>query len=249
MTHPIQPIVVDEFGVERFKPNAIVRYLLDSGGISMDDIARLNFSREDHEQFAQLIGYSWCGANDLPYLFREVLDAAKEMNSGIPAASMCEGLSSAAEACKGVSAAADACESVNATAADCEVLTPTTSSWPCDCPACHSQPVIYRASKDICNGPKQTCISPETTCISPETQASIRWEHSFTKAPRNGSTVLVLDNEGEEFLVRWNAARESDDPCWEAKHTETSWDCIAVCFSDDDLYGWSPIPVRKEPES
>lgn len=60
--HPIQPLYKSESGVVRFKPNAIVQYLLDNGGISMNDIACLDFSREDREQFAQLIGYSHSGA-------------------------------------------------------------------------------------------------------------------------------------------------------------------------------------------
>lgn len=75
--HPIQPIITDEHGVERFKENAIVRYLLDAGGIDMNKLAILPFSREDREQFAQLIGYSHSGAHDLSYMSSEVLDAAK----------------------------------------------------------------------------------------------------------------------------------------------------------------------------
>jgi hypothetical protein len=66
-THPIQPTEIDGHGVLRFKRNAIVDYLLDNGGIDMNDIARLDFSREDREQFAQLIGYSVSGFSDLSY--------------------------------------------------------------------------------------------------------------------------------------------------------------------------------------
>jgi len=58
MKQPIQPIIMDEFGTFRFQANAIVRYLLDNGGIDMNDLARLEFSNEDRQQFAQLIGYS-----------------------------------------------------------------------------------------------------------------------------------------------------------------------------------------------
>lgn len=39
MTHPIQPLIVDEHGTVRFKPNAIVEHLLDNGGIDMNQIA------------------------------------------------------------------------------------------------------------------------------------------------------------------------------------------------------------------
>lgn len=76
--HPIQPLVV-EAGVKRFKANAIVRHLLDHGGIDMNQLAVLPFSREDREQFAQLIGYSHSGAHDLGYMSSEVLDAAERM--------------------------------------------------------------------------------------------------------------------------------------------------------------------------
>lgn len=81
--HPIQPLVKDENGVVRFKRNAIVTHLLDRGGIDMNDIARMNFSREDREQFAQLIGYSWAGATGLGYMSEEVLSAAEAMRSGL----------------------------------------------------------------------------------------------------------------------------------------------------------------------
>lgn len=76
--HPIQPIGKDEHGVVRFKKNAIVCYLLDNGGIDLNAIARLQFSREDREQFAQLIGYSVCGASDLSYVSSEVIEAASD---------------------------------------------------------------------------------------------------------------------------------------------------------------------------
>ena len=75
--HPIQPIVKDEHGVVRFKRNAIVCHLLDHGGIDLNAIACMDFSREDREQFAQLIGYSHSGAHDLSYVSSEVLAAAE----------------------------------------------------------------------------------------------------------------------------------------------------------------------------
>lgn len=75
--HPIQPLERDTRGVIRFKSNAIVRHLLDHGGINMNDIARLEFSQEDREQFAQLIGYSHSGSGDLGYVSDEVWEAAE----------------------------------------------------------------------------------------------------------------------------------------------------------------------------
>lgn len=67
-SHPIQPVYVDPFGVHRFKKNAIVRYLLDKGPFDLNHLALQDFSKEDHEQFAQLIGYSRSGFADLSYV-------------------------------------------------------------------------------------------------------------------------------------------------------------------------------------
>lgn len=66
--HPIQPLQLDDKGVLRFKENAIVRHLLDNGGIDLNNLACLEFSREDREQFAQLIGYSLSGFGELGYV-------------------------------------------------------------------------------------------------------------------------------------------------------------------------------------
>lgn len=69
--HPMQPLARDDDGVIRFKPNAIVRFLLDWAtpkGMSLNEMAIMNFSQEDREQFAQLIGYSVCGYSDLSYV-------------------------------------------------------------------------------------------------------------------------------------------------------------------------------------
>ena len=68
MNNPIQPLYTDEKGTTRFKANAIVRYLLDFGGIDMNKLAVLPFSDEDRQQFAQLIGYSISGYADLSYV-------------------------------------------------------------------------------------------------------------------------------------------------------------------------------------
>lgn len=82
--HPIQPLALDEHGVLRFKQNKIVRYLLDNGGIDLNQIARLDFPDEDREQFAQLTGYSLSGFADLGYVSDETYDAAYESYYGKP---------------------------------------------------------------------------------------------------------------------------------------------------------------------
>ena len=64
MGHPRQPVVMVD-GVRRYKESAIVRYLLDNGGIDLNQIAAMKFPLPDRRQFAQLIGYSLCGYRDL----------------------------------------------------------------------------------------------------------------------------------------------------------------------------------------
>ena len=66
--HPVQPLITDEHGRDRFKANAIVRFLLDDGPNDMNRLARMPFSREDWVQFAQLIGYSLTGFAELSYV-------------------------------------------------------------------------------------------------------------------------------------------------------------------------------------
>ena len=55
---PMQPVETDTSGVLRFRENKIVTYLLDHGGLDLNDLARIEFPREDRDQFIQLIGYS-----------------------------------------------------------------------------------------------------------------------------------------------------------------------------------------------
>lgn len=55
---PMQPVETAPNGTKRFRENKIVRYLLDNGGIDLNDLARIDFPIEDRDQFTQLIGYS-----------------------------------------------------------------------------------------------------------------------------------------------------------------------------------------------
>lgn len=77
--HPIQPLVKDEKGVLRFKKNAIVVYILDNGGIDLNQIAAIPFSQEDRDQFTQLIGYSLSGYGELSYISDEAYYIAEGM--------------------------------------------------------------------------------------------------------------------------------------------------------------------------
>lgn len=76
MKHPMQKLHKDEIGTIRFVKNNIVGYLLENGGIDLNKIARLDFDREDREQFAQLIGYSVSGWGGLYYVSDEAYDLA-----------------------------------------------------------------------------------------------------------------------------------------------------------------------------
>lgn len=79
--HPSQPLELDDDGALRFKQNAIVRFLLDAGPFDLNQIAMMQvFSREDREQFAQLIGYSLNGFTELNYVSEEVMEAARNMH-------------------------------------------------------------------------------------------------------------------------------------------------------------------------
>jgi hypothetical protein len=72
--HPMQPIVWVN-GTIRFKENAILRWAVDSGRLSLNEIAletrAQGFSKEDQMQLAQLIGYSVSDYGDLPYASKE----------------------------------------------------------------------------------------------------------------------------------------------------------------------------------
>lgn len=78
LPHPTQPIYLDDKGVGRFKPNRIVRTLLDTGKLDLNDLGCMEFSREDREQFAQLIGYSVTGFGELSYTSDEVYEESQE---------------------------------------------------------------------------------------------------------------------------------------------------------------------------
>lgn len=80
MKFPIQPIKKDVHGVNRFVENRIVTMLLETHPeIDMNGIAIKDFTREEQEQFAQLIGYSLGGFSELSYVSNEVIEAANKM--------------------------------------------------------------------------------------------------------------------------------------------------------------------------
>ena len=59
--HPVQPVYVDKYGNDRFKENAIVKFLLttcEQHGVDLNTLASMAFTAEDRMQLAMLIGYS-----------------------------------------------------------------------------------------------------------------------------------------------------------------------------------------------
>lgn len=79
--HPMQPIVRCKDNVYRFKENAVVRFLLDWAqprGMGLNELAMMDkqFSQEDREQFAQLIGYSVSGFGELGYASKKTVAEA-----------------------------------------------------------------------------------------------------------------------------------------------------------------------------
>lgn len=78
----MQPIVLDGNGVVRFKENKIVRVLLDWAtprGMSLNEMAMMDFSQDDRMQFAQLIGYSVNGYHELSYVSDQSAAAATQL--------------------------------------------------------------------------------------------------------------------------------------------------------------------------
>lgn len=73
MKNPIQPLINDEHGALRFKENKIVSFLFAEYQKNKPEINLSfgNFSQDDREQFAQLIGYSLSGFGELSYVSNE----------------------------------------------------------------------------------------------------------------------------------------------------------------------------------
>ena len=73
----IQPVVMLDDGTPRFQSNRICQYLLDAGPFNMNDVAMFpGISQEEREQFAQLIGYSVGGFEELHYASPKIVAKA-----------------------------------------------------------------------------------------------------------------------------------------------------------------------------
>ncbi len=89
--HPIQNIVTDAQGVERFEKNRLVQQLLDvatATGFGLNELHAFGFGLEDidrdRRQLAQLIGYSVSGYGSLSYVRDQDFDAACAKRDGRP---------------------------------------------------------------------------------------------------------------------------------------------------------------------
>lgn len=87
----MQPVVIDGRGTHRFQANAVVRYLLDNGGLDLNKLEVAyqtgdGFPPEDMRQFMQLIGYSVSGLAGLTD-YRDVNESNyAELDAGLDAA-------------------------------------------------------------------------------------------------------------------------------------------------------------------
>lgn len=78
---PIQPLYTDEHGTLRFVPNKIVEVLLETSPLDLNAIAVMDFTNDEREQFAQLIGYSLSGFGSLSYVSDDTYDTVQRMKS------------------------------------------------------------------------------------------------------------------------------------------------------------------------
>ena len=76
MKQPMQPLVRDKNGVIRFQKNAIIDWLFETGRLDLNQLATMKFSKDDHMQIAQLLGYSVSGFGDLSYVDEHTLRVA-----------------------------------------------------------------------------------------------------------------------------------------------------------------------------
>jgi hypothetical protein len=87
--HPMQPVVMSERGIHRFKSNKCVEALLDHGqktGFGLNELAYQAHTAEDQMQLAQLIGYSVSGYGDLGYVTDASYDLAAKLSQALTAA-------------------------------------------------------------------------------------------------------------------------------------------------------------------
>lgn len=79
MPHPMQEVHIAADKVARFRANRIVAAVYEHAaqhGLDLNKLAIMGFSDEDHNQFAQLLGWSVSGFGDLSYADPELVEKA-----------------------------------------------------------------------------------------------------------------------------------------------------------------------------
>lgn len=78
----MREIALDDKGTPRFKKNAVVRYLVNTEIISLNEVLAFSLANglpiEDVEEFWQMLGYSTAGYGDLSFVRDETKNAADE---------------------------------------------------------------------------------------------------------------------------------------------------------------------------
>lgn len=83
--NPIQPLLPEDGGGLRFKSNKIVEHVYDfaeKNGLELNKIAMMDFSDDDRQQFAQLLGYSFGGYGNLNCVDGDAYSAAQNIANG-----------------------------------------------------------------------------------------------------------------------------------------------------------------------
>ena len=90
-----RPTYYDDRGVKRFKANAVVCWLLDSGRVSLNDVATAVLTKqfdcpiEDQREFWQMLGYSVDGYCDLSFSEAQTEETGRDEQEAEPPCPLC----------------------------------------------------------------------------------------------------------------------------------------------------------------
>lgn len=80
---PMQMLETGRDGKQRFRPNAVIQWLLANGRLSLKEMENGDFPVEDKIQIAQLSGYVLGEYFELPYVTDENLDEISNVTSAV----------------------------------------------------------------------------------------------------------------------------------------------------------------------
>lgn len=72
----MREIIKDEDGTRRFKPNAVVQWLVRTGKVNLNDIPVWSIPGEDLDEFWQMLGYKVCDYCELSFISESSKDEA-----------------------------------------------------------------------------------------------------------------------------------------------------------------------------